>query len=158
MVDPFEPARRRRKREGAPPPLPGGYLRAAVGVVAVLVGGAWIASALPDSGPGATVGLNPRSSRAVTYRVTGTARSASITYATPAGIRQEEDVEIPLRRAGDGGEGIHLTVAVGDALSLRVRNRHETGSVTCAIEVDGVVVDTDTSSGAYAIARCAASG
>jgi len=92
----------------------------------------------------------------VTYKVEGTTKGASITYENSSGdTSQQSDVDVPLTRKSDGGHGIELyNMHGGDFLYISAQNNQEYGSVTCIIEVDGVVVKRNTSSGGFTIATC----
>lgn len=92
----------------------------------------------------------------VTYKVEGTTKMASITYENAGGdTSQQSDIDVPLTRKVDGGQGIVLQgMHRGDFLYISAQNSKEYGSVTCIIEVDGVVVEQNTSHGGYTIATC----
>lgn len=81
----------------------------------------------------------------VTYRVTGTAESVSITMETVGGTSQLDNVHLPWS-AFD-------TYPRGAWLYLSAQNEGESGTVTVTIEVYGEPAKTTTSSGAYVIAN-----
>jgi hypothetical protein len=85
----------------------------------------------------------------ITYSVTGDSGSASITYSADShfSIAQESDAQLPWSK--------DLTIPTGDFrfLSISAQNSGD-GDITCAIAIGGKVVNTITSSGAYAIASC----
>lgn len=90
----------------------------------------------------------------VTYRVDGTAGSASVTWKTPTGTSQA-DSDLPLLNKA-GGEGLTFTnsFAVGDFLYVSAQNQSRTGTVMCTILVDGVVVAENETSADFGIATC----
>lgn len=92
--------------------------------------------------------------RTVLYEVEGTATGASLTIATPSGTRQVSDAAVPVTREASGERGLEMTVAPGEFLYISAQNNHDTGTITCRITVDGVVISENSSSGAYAIASC----
>jgi hypothetical protein len=85
----------------------------------------------------------------ITYSVTGDSGAASITYSADNNfsIAQESDAALPWSK--------DLTIPKGDYrfLSISAQNSGD-GDITCSIAVGGKVVNTITSSGAYAIATC----
>jgi hypothetical protein len=88
----------------------------------------------------------------VEYRVVGTAESAFVTVQTPTGSSQAE-TDVPMRnRAGE--IGVSQQFEPGAFLYISAQNQGDSGFITCSILVDGEVVSTNTSSGAYAIAQC----
>jgi hypothetical protein len=90
----------------------------------------------------------------VTYLLSGTTREASITYSTPnGGTAQQSDIDVPLVTKS-GHVGIVQTFGKGDFVYLSAQNSLDSGTITCTIQVDGVTVLTNTSSGAYVIAEC----
>jgi hypothetical protein len=67
----------------------------------------------------------------------------------------QKDVALPMGNPTTGELGLATQgFKRGAALYLSMQNMEAVGSVTCRIEVDGQVVDTATSSGAYKIATC----
>lgn len=85
----------------------------------------------------------------VSYKVTGTASRASLTYENEQGGTEQTEVRIPWQET--------MTVGQGAFLYLSVQNEGESGSVTCEIWVDGVKWKESTSRGAYVIASCSGS-
>ena len=80
----------------------------------------------------------------IRYEVTGTARSVSITLATPTGgTEQAANRAVPL--------SVSFTAEPGDFLYISAQNDRERGEVTCSIYKDGVLVERSTSVGAYVI-------
>lgn len=94
----------------------------------------------------------------VTYKVEGSTSMASITYSNPYGdTSQQSDIDVPLTLK-DGTPGIQMSgMHRGDFLYISAQNSKEYGSVTCAIEVDGIRVKENTSRGAFTIATCSGS-
>lgn len=90
----------------------------------------------------------------VIYRGEGSARSASFTAAMPDGTSQGEFSPPLENRAGD--EGLRFCADMGEFTYLSIQNGTDAGDVTCKIEIDGVVVAENTSTGDYAIADCSA--
>ncbi len=81
----------------------------------------------------------------VTYEVTGTARSVSVTYQNgDGGTQQESDRAVPWRRS--------FVMSTGDFVYISAQNQGEYGTVTVTIRVGDHVAKTSTSSGAYVIA------
>ncbi len=80
----------------------------------------------------------------VTYRLIGSASSASLTYDNDQGGVSQETVDVPWTR--------QFTIKSGTHLYLAAQNEGKTGSLTARIEADGKLVTQSTSSGAYAIA------
>lgn len=135
-----------------------GWRAAAVVVPICFLAGVISIAASANGGSGAkriskSLGLTPHT---VTYKVEGTATQASITYENSTGdSSQQSDIDVPMVRKSDGGEGIVLeNMHRGDFLYISAQNSNEYGSVTCIIEVDGVVVKTNTSHGGFTIATC----
>jgi hypothetical protein len=91
-------------------------------------------------------GTLPRTSHVVTYRMTGTAYSASLTYTNASGGIEQKDATLPWEWSFPAG--------TGQFVSISGQNAADHGSVTCAILLDGTVVKTSTSDGAYKIASC----
>ena len=93
--------------------------------------------------------------RTVTYDVGGTSRSADLTYSNGAGdTTQQSGVDVPVKRKSDGISGIEVTMKRGQFYYISAQNQGATGTITCTVKVDGVVVKTNTSSGGYTIATC----
>jgi hypothetical protein len=91
----------------------------------------------------------------VVYKVTGSARSVDITMQTGTGMSQQNDISVPVKNK-NGEPGLHVTMPRGGFTYISAQNQGESGTVTCSIEIDTVVVSTNTSSGAYSIATCSA--
>jgi hypothetical protein len=109
------------------------------------------ASPSPPAPPAAAAPAQPGGARAevtnkVTYRVTGTAHEASVTYRNNMGGTQQTVGRIPWEITFDSRAGNFLYVSA--------QNQGASGSVSCDILVDGEVKTTATSTGAYVIAEC----
>ena len=89
----------------------------------------------------------------ITYSVSGSSGEASITYSADKNfsIAQESSASLPWSK--------DLVIPKGDfrILSVIAQNGGD-GDITCSISVGGEVVNTITSTGAYAIASCSYSG
>lgn len=84
------------------------------------------------------------------YEITGSAQSVSVTLSNATGgTEQESDVYLPHTYSYDNFPNYFLYISA--------QNNGETGSVTATIRVNGKVVKTSTSSGAYVIASASAS-
>ena len=90
----------------------------------------------------------------VTYLAGGTAHSADLTMATTSGTSQQT-VAIPLTSGGSKNKrrGISFCAGVDEFRYISVQN-NGVGTISCAIEVDGIVVSRNESSGQFAIAQC----
>lgn len=58
---------------------------------------------------------------------------------------------------GEWGQVASYRAGRGEFVYLSIQNSHETGSVECRILVDGEVIESARSSGAYVIASCSGS-
>ncbi|MFC9419921.1 MmpS family transport accessory protein, partial [Bacillus mobilis] len=92
--------------------------------------------------------------RSVLYEVEGTAEAVNITYQKSTGMAQQSDLSVPLTRKGTSQRGITFSMNRGDFVYISAQNQGSSGTVTCRISVDGVVVSTVTSRGGYTIATC----
>jgi hypothetical protein len=84
---------------------------------------------------------------------------ANITYSTPSGIAQQEDIDVPLTRKSDGGRGIQFTVPAGTFMQISAQlstANANTGptDISCRIRSGDAVVAENTSTGQFAIASC----
>lgn len=128
-----------------------GYIVIAVVVLVALVGFAfWSARPKSPTFAGGSVGTS--STSRVVYKVHGTATSVSWTVQTPTGTKQG-DADVPLMNTG-GTEGLQFTFPAGEFVYISAQNQGESGTVECIIEVDGVEVSRNASTGAYQIAQC----
>lgn len=80
----------------------------------------------------------------VTYSVTGSTRSASLTYTNGSNGTEQRTVDLPWSASFEGTPGQHIY--------LSAQNQEDTGSVRVTISVNGREVKRSDSSGAYAIA------
>jgi hypothetical protein len=78
--------------------------------------------------------------------MTGTAYSASLTYQNADGGTEQKDARLPWEWS--------FAAVSGQFVYISGQNAASSGSVTCAILLDHVVVKTSTSDGAYTIASC----
>jgi len=117
-------------------------------VILGICGTIWL---LAQLGPAlsSTPGYSAPTTYRVTYKVTGTASQASLTYRNEQGGTEQTKVRIPWQES--------LTVKRGAFLYLSAQNEGKSGSVTCEIWVDDVKWKESTSSGAYVIASCSGS-
>lgn len=90
----------------------------------------------------------------VLYEVEGTATGANLTLESGTGTVQLNDKAVPLGNKTSGKRGITYPMTRGHFVYLSAQNKGSSGTITCRITVDGVVVSTNTSSGGYAIASC----
>jgi hypothetical protein len=146
---------------GAPPPPPpaqkrfgfGKFLLLFFGILVVAVTISVASTAGTDTSSASSGSRN--SSHTVTYIVEGTTKQASITYRNAYGdTSQQSDIDVPLTLV-DGGRGIQMSgMERGDFLYISAQNSEKYGTVSCAIEVDGVRVKQNVSRGGYTIATC----
>lgn len=93
--------------------------------------------------------------REVEYQLTGSATGADLTFTDQSGqVVQAAGKSVPLETKAGGA--IRFRAAPGVRLYLSAQNATGSGSLTCAILVDGVVVSTSTSDGGYTIVTCEA--
>jgi hypothetical protein len=119
-----------------------------LGIPAVLVVGAilfllwqWAGTSSSSwSGP-----LSPTTYR-LTYKVTGTASRAFVTYMNQQGGMQQLEVALPWETS--------ISVQRGDILSISAQNQGEYGGLTCEIQLNGAQWKRSTSNGPYVIALC----
>ncbi len=133
-----------------------------VGVAAVALLFGWaVASGAPPSEREPAAPSAPRS-MTVTYQVDGTANAADVTMQTPSGTRQQSAVTLPMVPEGQSAYPPGLVVSgfrSGDFLYVSAQRAYSHGGgldVTCAIEVNGVVVAQNSSSGEFTIVTCQA--
>lgn len=89
----------------------------------------------------------PKTTRTVTYKISGTADKAMVTYSTPSGTEQQNGAHVPWHKT------FKVKKNTFDVLTVSAQNSGG-GTITCEIDVDGVKVKAAKSSGAYAIASC----
>lgn len=90
----------------------------------------------------------------VHYEVEGTAKGANLTFQTPSGTSQLNGKAVPLANKNTGVRGIRYDMPAGSFVYLSAQNTGSSGTITCRITVNGVVVAENSSSGSYAIASC----
>lgn len=125
-----------------------------LGVVAVVVYASTRGGGTPQYTP-SSAGADSRgaASSEVLYEVEGTASSVSITIEAPGGTQQGADKAVPLTTQ-TGKRGLTFFFEPGSFVYISAQNQDSSGSVTCRITVDGVVIAENTSSGGYTIATC----
>jgi hypothetical protein len=110
---------------------------------------AYCPEVLVGASPEPTSACTGSGTHCITYVVSGASNRADITYENEnQDASQAVDAIVPWRYAFDAepGEFVYLSAQRGGA----------PGDITCTIELDGVVVESNSSSGAYSI--CTASG
>ena len=119
-------------------------------LIFMVIGWCWFfgggsALLMPNS---ATQNSNPSSpslftsaSRQVTYKVSGSASAASVTYQNPQGGTNQSEVRLPWQQT--------LTFKDGDFAYISAQNKGESGSVTTEILIDGVPWKKTTSTGGF---------
>jgi hypothetical protein len=140
---------------GGPPTKPTSGLKRVylvfVGVVAV---GAIVTIASLSGGAKGS-GTAAAAPAEVTYQLSGSARTADITYMDSAGqIQQQTGIDVPLTRKSDGGDGLIIHPAHGAFVSISAQNGGDSGDLGCQILYNGAVIRTGHSSGGYAITDC----
>lgn len=139
--------------------LAAGSVAAVIAVAGAVVAFAVIATGAsqpshPTAASSESSNVSSGSAREVVYEVEGTAEAIDITYETPSGTAQQSGLKVPLSRNGGSERGISLTMSRGDFVYISAQNKGPSGTVTCKISVDGVVISKVTSTGAYTIAQC----
>ncbi|MHA7300856.1 MmpS family transport accessory protein [Pseudarthrobacter sp. MDT1-22] len=126
----------------------------AAGVAALMLTG-WINTAgrspVSNSSGSSNSSAVTSTQRIVTYEVVGGAKSATITYQAPTGTAQAS-IKVPL--VNKSGDMVTFEMDRGDFVYISAQNKGTSGNIICRISVDGKVISTVTSSGAYAIASC----
>lgn len=85
----------------------------------------------------------------IEYRITGSAGSVSLTYVNDSGnIEQRERVYLPFR--------LTFQPERGQMISIVAQNKGASGTVRCAIVVNGNEIETAEAQGGYQIATCTA--
>lgn len=80
--------------------------------------------------------------------------SVDVTITDPSGTQQGTGKDVPLGPSG-GPPGLRRTLATGSPVSLTAQiSSDDSGTVTCRITADGVVIVENTSSGGYAVVSC----
>ena len=88
--------------------------------------------------------MNGQQSKPVTYRVTGSARSALVTYSNDQGGTEQQTVPLPWSWP--------MHVKKGAVLQVTAQSQDAAGDVTVDIDADGQNRKEARSSGAYAVA------
>jgi hypothetical protein len=84
----------------------------------------------------------------ITYKITGTANKASVTYNNKTGDTEQKDITIiPWKYE-------FTTTEESPFLYISAQNDGETGTIKCEILADGVSLSKAESSGAYKISTC----
>jgi hypothetical protein len=121
-----------------------------LGAIAVFAIGATILSSSSDNDKPAASG--PAALSEVTYDVAGTAASVDVTIETPTGTSQAT-VDTPMMNKA-GTRGLTFQFRPGSFVYVSAQNNGASGTVTCKIKVDGIVIAENQSQGAYSIATC----
>lgn len=134
----------------------------ATGLVVLVLAAATIGTALgggrdssTSTAGGAPVAVMPQtddSLQEAVFSIEGTASSVDITLGVGNETSQQSGLAVPVTVGGR--QGLRATAPPGTFLYIAAQNMGETGSVTCTITVDGTVISTTTSRGAYVIATC----
>ncbi len=91
--------------------------------------------------------VKPKStSYVIQYKITGTAGGADLTYENSTGGTEQKEVKLPYEDSFMARRGAYLYISA--------QNTGEYGTVRCEILVNGQVVKSAESSGAYKIATC----
>lgn len=128
------------------------WAKAVGGLVIVLVVIAYCGGAFGgDSGFDPTSPVVPTAcTESVTYAVSGSAQTVSLTLQNSSGnTEQVESVSVPWSEVN--------TFDCGEFVYLSAQNNGDTGTVFCDIRVDGRVIESANSSGAFVIASCSGS-
>jgi hypothetical protein len=101
------------------------------------------------TGNGSGQALLPEGSYYVTYAVSGTTKSAGLTYANSQGGTVQEIVSVPWSK--------QYILKTNDFMYISAQNQQDSGSVITEIRVNGIAVKTTTSTGKYVIATSSGS-
>ena len=122
------------------------------GLVVVAVVGVVAFTTREEAPSGPSGPVTPRTIEVV-YELSGTARSADITYTGTGGsTEQQTGIDVPLVTTS-GERGLRVSMAPGDFAYLSAQNRGD-GTITCTIRAGATTVDTATSRGEFAVASC----
>jgi hypothetical protein len=146
-----EPPRPDQQPKPPPPTQPAKSNRDKWIIGVLLIGGLIVYVAVTDDreGSGGTTDVPTSSSHSLVYRVDGESRQASITYENESGdTSQETEATLPWEES--------FSVEEGSFAYVSAQRGGAPGDITCTIELDGVVMESNTSSGEYSI--CTASG
>ena len=135
------------------PPAPPRPPRSSKGVIiASVIGGFIVLAAIIDAvdgGKSSSGGDDAPSSFVVTYVVSGDSNQADVIYENSNGdTSQEAGVSLPWE--------FGFATTPGAFVYISAQRGGSPGDITCSIEIDGQVAETNTSSGPYTI--CTASG
>lgn len=83
----------------------------------------------------------------VTYVVTGSASTGSVTMTNGQGGVEQQDIALPWTQPIAGAKS-------GQFVSVAAQNKSGFGDISCTIQVDGKDFRTSSSSAAYGIASC----
>ena len=117
-------------------------------IVIVVVGLAWFGNNLLNpraSSPAAPVNSGGAAYH-VTYRLTGSARTADLTIQNASGGTEQKTVRLPWSLNFDGRDAQFLYISA--------QNTGATGTLKCEILLNSTVVQTADADGAYKIASC----
>lgn len=127
-------------------PLPQGYTTRIVLLVAIILLVGWCTIGNSGTAVQSARRTSQPATHRVTYRVSGTASMAGLTYENAQGGTEQHDVALPWSTS--------LTVDQGAFLYLSVQNQGSFGDVQCEILVDDVAYKQSTTSADYGIASC----
>ncbi|MFZ0546246.1 MAG: hypothetical protein WAM60_12445 [Candidatus Promineifilaceae bacterium] len=96
---------------------------------------------------------DPQPDYYVEYVVTGGIYSASLTYENQSGNTEQRDI-IQGTIMNITPWTLGFSANYGDFVYLSAQNNHNDGTITCEIKVNGKVIESATSQGAYVIATC----
>jgi Mycobacterium membrane protein len=134
------------------PPGPGSKSKPSTGfIIAMVIVGLIVLGAIVNAfdGESSEDGDAPSSSVVVTYVVSGDSNQADVTYQNRSGdTSQESGVSLPWESG--------FATTPGAFVYISAQRGGSPGDITCSIEIDGQVAETNTSSGPYTI--CTASG
>lgn len=126
-------------------------------LVVVVVIGIWSSlnkSSASNSSVSSSSGSTYKTTVEVLYEVEGTATGTDITLESGTGTMQLTGKAVPLANKTTGKRGLTATMSRGAFAYISAQNTGKSGTITCKITVDGVLISTNTSSGSYAIASC----
>jgi len=135
--------------EASPPPSPkkSGVSLLPIILAIVIVGSVCLVLAMCRGGGGGGTYSTPiPSSYSVTYEISGSASSVSITLSNAQGGTEQGEYKVPFRKT--------YTMDRGAFAYISAQNQGEFGTVTCKILVGSTVWKESTSTGAYSIADC----
>jgi hypothetical protein len=130
---------------GSDPPTNAASKQSATATVTTTVTSTPTPRGKPES---ATPTATPTHTHTVTYKVDGSNDLANVSYSTTSGSEQWDDVAVPWQKT--------FKKVTGGSPWITAQNPSSQGegTVTCEIHIDGVQVETATSSGPGSVARC----